>query len=396
MSQSALNNIKQKIGKNGRLDGDDAIKLYKYADLPTLGALAEMVTLRKQSSRAYYSINRHINYSNICQFNCCFCGFSRRETQPDAYTRNIAEITEIVRQAIVSGVTEVHIVGGVHPQLSLSYYTDMLTAIRRLSATLHIKAFTAAEIYSMAQTASLSIDKLLALLVDKGLNTLPGGGAEILIDEYFRRNCPGKPAPAEWLNIHATAHRLGILSNATMLFGYTETLQQRITHLLKLRKLQDISLAKYNCGFQCFVPLPFVKVSVSGMLNAIDILKTIAISRLMLDNIDHIKAFWPMMGIGLAQTALCFGADDLGGTVGRYEIVPTTNMLHNINADTANCNNKTHVTGRGISGSPPGPASQQLSVEQIRRLINEARREPVQRDGYYKPVPVENARYAGV
>ena len=361
-----VSQVAQKLERRQRLDLSDGLALYDSADVLQLGRLAEQVALQRVGPVAYYSINRHINYTNICRLGCSFCGFSRRPTQPDGYAMSIDEVIALAQQACLAGATEIHIVGGINPALPFQFYVEMIGGVHTACPNLHIKAFTAVEIVDMAQKSAKSVEEVLTILQRTYLGSLPGGGAEILCDEYFRRACPDKPTPVQWLDVHATAHRLGIPSNATMLYGHDETAEQRVRHMLKLRRLQDESLQLGKGRFQCFVPLPYVEPPdqeqthrPDGTLaGAVLDLKTIAISRLLLDNIEHIKAFWPMLGVQIAQVALCFGADDLDGTVQDYRIVEPPD------ARDAAC----------------------LSVGQLRTMITEAGKRPIQRDGFYQPL----------
>ncbi|MFC1782515.1 radical SAM protein [Planctomycetota bacterium] len=358
-----------KAQRGDRLDFEDGLALYHSNDIWLLGRLVERVTFDRVGRNVYYSINRHINYTNICRINCRFCGFSRRPGQAGGYLMTAEEVVKQAQQAHQRGATEVHIVGGVHPELPLNYYREVIEKTHQSCPKLHIKAFTAVEIIDIAQKADLSVREILAQLKEAGLGSLPGGGAEILSEEYFRRACPDKPGPEDWLQVHATAHQLGLMTNATMLYGHIESPADRVAHMMKLRKLQDESLKKDKGRFQCFVPLPFIhpheKPSEPSPespdedgTNVLTDLKTIAISRLMLDNIDHVKAFWPMLGEKLAQIALGFGANDLDGTVQQYRIVEK---------------NRDNPTDS-------------LSVEQIRALISETGRLPVQRDAFYRAI----------
>ena len=357
--------VERKLAAGQRLDLNDGLALYRCRDPFRIGQLAQQAAFSRVGRRVYYAVNRHINYSNICRLSCAFCTFRRTAEQPDAFTLSPDQIARIAHDALQDGATEVHIVGGVHPDLPFEYYRDVISHIRLACPGLHIKAFTAVEIIDLAHKADLSIEETLASLMEVGLGSLPGGGAEILCDQYFTELCPSKPGPRQWLDVHAVAHRLGPNSNATMLFGYGETLQQRLGHLLRLRELQDQSLAPGQAGhFDCFVPLPYVpprkelqdKDLRQPVSSATDQLKTIAISRLLLDNFKHIKAFWPMLGIKTAQIALTFGADDLEGTVQDYRVVE--------------------------KNDPNLPSA--LSKERIVQIISETGRIPTQRDGFYR------------
>jgi len=248
----------QILDSGARLDFDCAMALYESADLWHLGRLAENYTLSRQGRQVYYSINRHINYTNVCRFQCRFCGFSRRPDQAGAYVMTVDEVVSQARTACGGGACEVHIVGGVHPDLSFEYYKDILAGIRQACPNLHIKAFTAVEIINIAEKRGASLEDTLKELMTAGLGAMPGGGAEILDERYFQRVCPNKPGPRQWLAVHATAHRLGLMTNATMLYGYQETTADRIRHLLRLRSLQDESLQQGKGKFLCFVPLPYI------------------------------------------------------------------------------------------------------------------------------------------
>jgi len=316
-----MKRIEEKILARQRLSADDGLTLLESQDLFTLGNLADFVCAAQNARRVFYIINRHIAYTNICRNGCLFCHFRQEERSPRAFTLTVEDITEQAAQASDQGATEIHIVGGVNPNLSLDYCIEMIRSLRGRCPGITIKAFTATEILDLSGKSGLSAEAVLQRLMEAGLDALPGGGAEILDEEYFRRYCPAKPIPKAWLEVHRTAHRMGLPTNATMLFGYQETHRQRIEHMIQLRNLQEESLQQNRACFQCFVPLPYVSSYPAPPPNGMDILKTIAVSRLVLDNIRHIKAFWPMMGVPLAQIALCFGADDLDGTVGRYRIV---------------------------------------------------------------------------
>jgi len=362
--------IEKKLQQGRRLDAEDGLELLGSADLLALGRLAGRVTLRRRGPKVYYSINRHINYTNICRIGCKFCSFSRAPGRAGGYVLSRQQILEHARQAQQHGATELHIVGGVNPQLPFDYYVELLETIRRHCSRIHIKAFTAVEIIDLAHKTAQTVEDVLLRLMDAGLDSLPGGGAEILSDDYFQQFCPDKPPPAQWLEVHATAHRLGLMTNATMLYGYLEKPQQRIEHLLKIRALQDESLRRGKGHFQCFVPLPHIRpaalqlplrepptpvCSAAERIDAPDDLRTIATSRLLLDNIDHIKAFWPMLGLKLAQVALTFGADDLDGTVTEYRVAPQKD-------------------DKPIEG---------VSADHLEQLILEAQRLPAQRSGFY-------------
>lgn len=381
---SDLADIAAKVEAGRRLDYDDGVRLYASRDIFAIGRLANLVRERLHGRVAYYNINRHINYTNYCVLRCKFCAFYRpfpaggvcapdstiRDPQsaigpPPGYTLPIDDIVRLAREAQDRGATEVHIVGGLHPRLPFSYYLEMCRGIRAACPGLHIKAFTAIEIihFSRISRPPLSIREVLEQLREAGLGSLPGGGAEIFDERVHDEAFRNKVGEQGWFDVHRTAHEMGIFSNATMLYGHVETPEERIVHLLKLREHQDASLRERPAHFNCVVPLSFIPdgsaLSHLGGPTGLDDLKTLAISRLMLDNVPHIKAFWPMLTPKLAQVSLNWGVDDLDGTVVYYDI-----------------------TKRGGGGT----THQELTVDQIRRLILEAGCEPVERDTLYNRV----------
>ena len=366
----ALEPIRQKVRDGQRLSREDGLTLFRTRDLFTLGELANAVRERLHGRKAYYNINRHINYTNYCVLRCRFCSFFRTfgpkgEPAPGGYELSLDEIAEMAAEAADAGATEVHIVGGLHPKLPFSYYTDMCRAIRQRCPGLHIKAFTAIEIVHFTRITKprLSVAEVLTTLHEAGLDSLPGGGAEIFDDRVHAEAFKNKVGEKHWFDVHRIAHELGIPTNATMLYGHIESVEERITHMLKLREHQDESAASRDAAFQCCVPLSFIpeRSALSHLPGptGLDDLKTLAVVRLMLDNFPHIKAFWPMLSPKLAQIALNWGVDDFDGTVVRYDI--------------------TRREGRGTN-------RQELSVEQIRRLIREAGCQPIERDTLYRPV----------
>jgi aminodeoxyfutalosine synthase len=316
---------------------------------------------------AYYIINRHINYSNYCVLRCKFCGFRRpfEVGSKGGYELTVEQIVEQAGQAYAAGATEVHIVGGLHPKLPFQYYVDMVGGVRRACPKIHIKAFTAVEIVHFSRIARprLSIARVLGRLQEAGLNSLPGGGAEIFDERVHAEGFGHKAGQEEWFAVHRVAHEMGIPSNATILYGHIETPAERISHLIKLRRHQDTSMAGRRAHFQCLVPLPFLPAGSQWSdlpgPTGLDSLKMLAVARLLLDNFAHIKAFWPMLSPKLAQVSLSFGVDDLDGTVQYYDI--------------------THREG--------APSDEQaMSVDALRRLIIETGRIPVERDSLYQPV----------
>ncbi|WP_027179214.1 aminofutalosine synthase MqnE [Maridesulfovibrio bastinii] len=308
-----LAEILEKVTASERLSIDDGRKLFECPDITAVGALASMVRHRLHSDKTYYVLNRHINYTNICVNGCKFCAYARERGEEGAFIFTKEQILEKLRSAPVKP-RETHIVGGCHPDLPLSFFEETLTAISEEFPEAPIKAFTAVEIAHFAKLEGISTLEVLKRLQKCGLVMMPGGGAEIFAEETRNKICPKKISAAEWLKVHSEAHSLGITTNCTMLFGHIESIDERLDHLDRLRKQQDASK-----GFTCFIPLPFLtensKLEIEDPLTGLDELRTIAISRLMLDNIPHIKAYWVMLTVKQAQVALQFGADDFDGTV---------------------------------------------------------------------------------
>jgi len=362
-----VRDIAQKVETGRRLSFEDGIRLFASRDLHEIGRLADFVRRRKNGGVAYYVVNSHINYTNYCMLRCKFCGFAVPYGQgaDEGYELSVEQVVERARQAHADGATEVHIVGGLHPRLPFEYYVEMIRGIRQQCPGVHIKAFTAVEVLHLSRMARprLSVAEVLERLRQAGLDSLPGGGAEIFDHRVQAQGFRHKAGRDDWFDVHRIAHEMGIPSTATMLYGHIETPAQRIGHLIQLRRHQDASLAARRAHFQCLVPLPFVPGGSAWSHlpgpTGLDSLKTLAIARLMLDNVAHVKAFWPMLSVKLAQVALGFGVDDLDGTVTRYE-----------------------VTRRdGVS-----PDQQALTVDELRRLILQAGYIPVQRDSLYRPV----------
>lgn len=360
----ALRPVADKVFAGVPLSRDDGLALYASRDLHALGRLAHHVRTRLHGDRVYFNRNRHINYTNVCALSCKFCSFYRKRGEEGAYEMPVEQVVATAVKARQSGATEVHIVGGLHPWLKFDYYLDMLRGIRAAAPDLHIKAFTAIEIIHFSRIARLSIREVLVALREAGLGSLPGGGAEIFDDRVHDEVFKGKVRADKWFEVHRTAHSLGIYSNATMLYGHVETPEERINHFLALRELQQESLAVSHAHFNCCIPLSFIpEKSELGHLpgpTGLTDLKTLAIARLMLHNIAHIKAFWIMQGVGLSQVALDYGCDDLDGTVVWYDI--------------------TKREGHA------GTTHQELHLHDIHRLIREAGKTPVERDTLYQEV----------
>ncbi len=351
MSQS-IDKIIDRLHSGVRLKPEDGLSLFKSDDIFIAGKLASKVSESKNGKRVYYVRNRHINPTNICVNRCRFCAFSRSEGQDGAYELTV---DEIIRKLSDGYYNEVHIVGGLHPDWEFEHYVRIVSKIKENFPSLHIKAFTATEIDHFSRISGLTVEDVLKKLKDNGLDTMPGGGAEIFSERVRSRLCPEKISGNRWLEIHRKAHILGIRTNATMLYGHIESYEERIDHLVKLRQLQD-----ETGGFLAFIPLTYhpINTDTGKGSSGIDDLKTIAISRLMLDNFDHIKAYWIMLGEKMAQLSLLFGADDMEGTVVEEKI--------------------THSAG--------GTTAVGLTIDDIRGLIRRAGRIPVERDGLYNEV----------
>ena len=362
ISDPSLFPVRDKILAGEILSFADGVALFNSRDVHGIGRLANFVREARHGNRTYYNRNRHINYTNVCALSCKFCSFYRKRGEEGAYEMPIEQVIATAQRAADAGATEVHIVGGLHPWLKFDYYTDMLRGVRSACPDLHIKAFTAIEIIHLSRISRQSVRDVLIALREAGLGSLPGGGAEIFDDRVHDEVFKGKVRADRWFDVHRTAHSLGIPSNATMLYGHVETLEERVGHFIKLRELQADSLANSKTAFNCVIPLSFIpEQSELGNLpgnTGLSDLKTLAITRLMVNNISHIKAFWIMQGIGLSQIALNYGCDDLDGTVVWYDI--------------------TKRQGDGTH--------QELHVKDIQRLIREAGREPVERDTIYRRV----------
>jgi len=353
LRQSELAELAPRILAGERLGAPEGARLLATRDLAALGYLAHQVRLRRSGRRAYYTVNIHLNHTNICRNRCRFCAFSRAEGDPEAYALSVEECVRRVQAA--GPVDEIHIVGGCHPRLGLSYYCELLAALRQAAPGARLQALTAVEIHHLADLEGISVARTLARLQEAGLEALPGGGAEVFSPRVRAKLCPEKLPGEGWLEVMRTAHRLGIASNATMLYGHVETPLEAAEHLVALRELQD-----ETGGFLAFVPLAFhpEHTALAGWpgTGGPQDLRVIAAARIMLDNFPHVKAFWVMLGERLAQVALSFGADDLDGTVGYEQI--------------------THAAG---AATPRGLAEQELV-----RLITEAGWEPVRRDTLYR------------
>jgi dehypoxanthine futalosine cyclase/putative menaquinone biosynthesis radical SAM enzyme len=360
-AQLGIADIAAKVEAGERLSLDDGRKLYACPDVTAVGALAHHVRTRMHGDKTFYVVNRHINYTNVCVNGCAFCAYQRAKGEEGGFELSVADALERLASAPLPP-REVHIVGGCHPDLRLSFFIDLLTSVQRALPDSALKCFTAVEIAHFASLEGISTREVLARLKEAGLAMLPGGGAEIFEPSVRRRICPRKSTAEEWLRIHGEAHELGLTTNCTMLFGHLESIDDRLNHLDMLRRRQDESLAVGATGFTCFIPLPFQTennaIKVERPLTGVDELRTIAISRLMLDNIPHIKSYWVMLTVKQAQAALFFGADDLDGTVVEEKI-----------------------------GHMAGAASEQgLSKNQLEAMIRGMGLTPVERDARFNPV----------
>lgn len=354
-----LSRIEDKVRRGDRISVDESRALWEANDLLLLGSLARRVTEAKTGKRAYFNVNRHINLTNICVSRCKFCAFSRDKSDPDAYLMSVEEAVRVAREAEPMGITELHIVSGLHPDMPFQYYVDVIRGCREALPDVHIQAFTAVEIDYFAKISGRTVREVLGELKEAGLGSMPGGGAEIFAGRVRDSVCARKASAEAWLEVMRTAHEMGMRSNATMLYGHIETAEERLEHLDMLRRLQD-----ETGGFQSFIPLPFhpENTQLPSLVKptAFENLKMIALSRLMLDNFDHIKAFWIMLGLKVAQLSLDFGADDLDGTVVEERI--------------------THAAG--------ATTGQAISRDELLALIRETGRVPVERDTLYNIVRV--------
>jgi aminodeoxyfutalosine synthase len=393
VQRSELRDLYEKVAGGERISEADALRLFESKDLNAIGAIADVARQKKVGNHASYIINRYINYSNYCILSCQFCSFARKKRDADGFELTVGQIVEKAREALKLGITELHIVGGLHPSLPFSYYTDMLKALKALDSEgraalprgqderqlvptrrLHLKCFTAIEILHLAWLAKKSVEQTLIELKAAGLDSLTGGGAEIFRPEVRSAIAKGKESAEEYLDVHRTWHKLGGRSTCTMLYGHVESLADRVDHLRQLRALQDETHLPRRSGeakaggFVGFVPLPYQpednEIPVEKPPTGFDALRTIAVSRIYLDNFDHITAYWVGMGLKLAQLALSYGADDLHGTIIEEHIF--------------------HMAGA---------TSPQLQTEaDMIKAIREAGRTPVQRNTFYEPIKVlENA-----
>ena len=357
-SVAGLDDIAEKLDAGRRLDLEDGVRLFECPDLLALGWLANRERQRRHGGRTFYNYNIRLEATNVCVASCLFCSFARlKPGDADAYTMSLDETWDKLRKRAAQPLTEVHVVNGLHPDLPFSYYTEMLRGFKRIRPNIHLKCFTAIEIAFFADLYKMSEEQVLRELMDAGLDSLPGGGAEIFAERVRKKICHDKADADRYLAIHRLAHRLGMKTNVTMLYGHIETDEERVDHMLRARTLQD-----ETGGFQAFIPLAFHpdnnQMRKLPAPSAAETLRVHAVSRLMLDNIEHIKAFWVATGVEVAQTALWFGADDLDGTVQEEKIY--------------------HMAGSTVPEA--------MTTREISRLIRAAGREPVERDTFYNVV----------
>jgi aminodeoxyfutalosine synthase len=362
VQRSELRDLYEKVAAGARISESEALRLFESKDLNALGAIADLARERKVGSRVSYILNRYINYSNYCILSCQFCAFARKKRDADGFQFTVEEIVAKAQEAVKVGITELHIVGGLHPSLPFSYYVDMLRALKALDTRLQLKCFTAIEILHLAWLARKSTEETLKELKAAGLDSLTGGGAEIFRPSIRSAIARGKESAEEYLDVHRTWHRMGGRSTCTMLYGHVESLEDRVDHLRQLRGLQD-----ETGGFVGFVPLPYHaennQIPVEHGPTGFDTLRTLAVSRIYLDNFSHITAYWVGLGMKLAQVGLSYGADDLHGTIFEEHIF--------------------HMAGA---------TSPQLQSEaDMVKAIREAGRLPVQRNTFYEPLKCDSA-----
>jgi len=349
-----LEPIRSKLEKGSRLSKEDGISLYETMDLIGLGRLADQIRRSKHGNKAFYVYNQHLNYTNVCKNRCEFCAYAKDEDEQGAYIWSIKDIEKRLMERIDEPINELHIVGGLNEGLEFDYFIDLLKTVKKVRPNATIKAFTCVEIDYLSNISGFSLQNTIEQLKNAGLEMMPGGGAEVLNSRVHKKLFPKKIGHERWLEIVKAVHKAGITTNATMLYGHIETIEERVDHLIALRELQDVTN-----GFSAFIPLAFhsenTKLSHLPQTTAMDDLKSIAVARLMLDNFDHIKAYWVMISEKLAQVALSFGADDLDGTIIEERI--------------------SHTAG--------AKSAKGLSKDEMERMIVSSGFTPVQRDSFY-------------
>jgi aminodeoxyfutalosine synthase len=354
--EPSLERIRDKVSAGLRVSGEDALSLFRTRDIHAVGEMADLANRRVNGDRVYFIVNRHINPTNICVNRCKFCAFGKGKEEPLAYTMTMEEILVRAEEGRSQNATELHIVGGLHPDLPFDFYLRMLRTLRERFPEMHIQAFTAVEIDYFSRITGLPLEEVIRLLKEAGLGSLPGGGAEIFAPEVRNRICPEKITGDRWLEVMEEVHAAGLRSNATMLYGHVETLESRVDHMRRLRELQD-----RTGGFQSFIPLAFHPKNTEiakGYTTGLTDLLSLAVGRIYLDNFRHVKSFWIMVGPKIAQISLHFGVDDIDGTVVEEKI--------------------THAAG--------AQAGQEMTVAELVTMIRQAGKIPVERDTLYNVV----------
>lgn len=354
-----LQTIAHRVLNAQRIDQADALLLYQHADLALLAQLASAVNERLNGDKVLYNKNFHIEPTNLCRYNCQFCSYHKAEHDAQRWTLTLVDIEQIARRYEHSDVTEAHIVGGVHPQWGLDHYCDIVRTVRQVLPKVHIKAFSAVELHYVFEREAISVDEGFQRLKDVGLNSIPGGGAEIFASEVRQQICPDKATAEQWLSIHAAAHRAGIPSNATMLYGHVETYAHRVAHMAAIREMQD-----NTGGFSCFIPLKYRAAgNPMGHIGEVPLaedLRNYAVSRIFMDNIAHLKAYWPMLGVANLPMAIAFGADDIDGTIDDTTKIYT------------------------MAGAPDKEV--RLTVSALQEIVRNAGKTPCERDSLYSIV----------
>ncbi len=362
MSIYTFENISKKVLNRERISVEEAMWLYEHVNIANLGVLANNANQHVNGPKVYFNRNIHIEPTNICVNHCLFCSYRRRKGQKGSWEYSIAEMNKMAQNALIQepGLTEFHIVGGVHPDRGLSFYLELIGTLHSAHPQVHIKAFTAEEIVQMCKLENVNVQQGLKALKEAGLMSIPGGGAEIFDPEIRRKICPDKISGEKWLNVHETAHNLGIPTNATMLYGHYDNIEHRLMHLKKVRELQD-----RTAMFNTFIPLKFKalnnKMSHLNEVSIIDDIKTFSLTRIFLDNMPHLKAYWPMLGIDQTLLLLHFGVDDIDGTIS-----DTTKIY-------------------SMAGGKEQPA---MSSKQLVSFIQQNQRIPVERDSIYNTIKI--------
>ena len=361
--KSGLDDIYQKVMDHQRLTPEDGIRLFDTRDLTSVGFMANLVRERLHGDRSFFVRNRQLNPTNVCEYSCMFCSFYRREGEEGGYTMTMEQIAQRVREGVKHGIQEIHITSGLHPSLPFSYYTDMLHTIKETAPYLHIKGFTAVEIEYYANHYKMNLRTVLEKLIEAGLEAMPGGGAEIFADRVRKKICDEKSTAEGWLAVHEIAHELGLMTNATLLYGHIETYEERVDHLMRLRNLQDASRSKGSkAQFNTFIPLKYQhennRLKNLPEVSAFEDLKMIAVPRLMLDNFPNIKAYWVVIGKRMAQIALSYGANEIEGTILEEKIM-------------------------SMAGTD---SAHGMTEPELIKLIKDAGRQPIERDALYNVI----------